>query len=98
MAGFEVIMYGRFWVIAKASAATRCPAPGTPSAAVRHFRQTVLGDVEARLAGAAPVRARMEFLASTAQPELEGLAKDLGYPATSLVEIEGRFRAFVDHI
>src|ERR1035441_9223466 len=29
-------------------------------------------------------------------PELEGLAKDLGYAATSPVEIEGRFRAFVD--
>ena len=31
-------------------------------------------------------------------PELEGLAKDLGYPATSAAEIEGRFRAFVDAV
>jgi hypothetical protein len=31
-------------------------------------------------------------------PELERLAKDLGYPATSPAEIEGRFRALVDGI
>jgi hypothetical protein len=31
-------------------------------------------------------------------PELEGLAKDLGYPVTSPAEIEGRFRAFVDAV
>lgn len=29
-------------------------------------------------------------------PELEGLARELGYPATSVAEIETRFRAFVD--
>lgn len=31
-------------------------------------------------------------------PELEGLAKDLGYPAISPAEIEGRFRAFIDAV
>jgi hypothetical protein len=31
-------------------------------------------------------------------PELEGLAKDLGYPVTSPAEIEGRFRALVGAI
>jgi hypothetical protein len=30
------------------------------------------------------------------QPELEALAKELGYPAVSAVEIEARFRTFVD--
>jgi hypothetical protein len=30
------------------------------------------------------------------QPELEVLAKELGYPSTSALEIEARFRAFVD--
>jgi hypothetical protein len=30
------------------------------------------------------------------QPELEALAKELGYPAISAVEIEARFRTFVD--
>jgi hypothetical protein len=30
------------------------------------------------------------------KPELEVLAKELGYPATSAVEIEARFHAFVD--
>jgi hypothetical protein len=29
-------------------------------------------------------------------PELETLAKELGYPAVSAVEIEARFRTFVD--
>jgi len=29
-------------------------------------------------------------------PELEGLAKELGYPATLAAEIESRFRAFID--
>jgi hypothetical protein len=32
------------------------------------------------------------------QPELEVLAKELGYPATSALEIEARFRAFVDMV
>jgi hypothetical protein len=32
------------------------------------------------------------------KPELEVLAKELGYPATSAAEIEARFRAFVDSI
>jgi hypothetical protein len=32
------------------------------------------------------------------KPELEVLAKELGYPATSAAEIEARFRAFVDLI
>jgi Nucleotidyl transferase AbiEii toxin, Type IV TA system len=32
------------------------------------------------------------------QPELEILAKELGYPATSAKEIEARFRAFVDSV
>jgi hypothetical protein len=30
------------------------------------------------------------------KPELEVLAKELGYPATSAGEIEARFRTFVD--
>ena len=30
------------------------------------------------------------------QPELEVLAKELGYSTTSATEIEARFRAFVD--
>jgi hypothetical protein len=30
------------------------------------------------------------------QPELEMLAKELGYSTTSAIEIEARFRAFVD--
>jgi hypothetical protein len=30
------------------------------------------------------------------QSELEALAKELGYPAVSAVEIEARFRTFVD--
>src|ERR1700733_7339173 len=32
------------------------------------------------------------------QPELEVLAKELGYPATSAVEIEARFHCFVDFV
>jgi len=32
------------------------------------------------------------------QPELEVLAKELGYPATSAVEIEARFSTFVDTV
>jgi predicted nucleotidyltransferase component of viral defense system len=32
------------------------------------------------------------------QPELEGLAKDLGYPTSSAAEIETRFRAFVESV
>ncbi len=32
------------------------------------------------------------------QPELEALAKELGYPAASALEIETRFRAFVDMV
>jgi len=32
------------------------------------------------------------------QPELEVLAKELGYPATSAAEIEARFRDFVDMV
>jgi hypothetical protein len=32
------------------------------------------------------------------QSELEALANELGYPATSATEIEARFRAFVDLI
>jgi hypothetical protein len=31
-------------------------------------------------------------------PELEGFAKDLGYPLTSPAEIEARFRAFIDAV
>jgi hypothetical protein len=31
-------------------------------------------------------------------PELEGLAKELGYRVTSPAEIEGRFCAFVDTV
>ena len=34
-------------------------------------------------------------IAAEWQPELEVLAKDLGYPMTSATEIEARFRAFV---
>lgn len=32
------------------------------------------------------------------KPELEVLAKELGYPATSAAEIEARFRTFVDMV
>jgi len=32
------------------------------------------------------------------KPELEALAKELGYPVTSAAEIEARFRAFVDAV
>ena len=32
------------------------------------------------------------------QPELEVLAKELGYPTTSAAEIEARFRTFVDAV
>ena len=38
-----------------------------------------------------PIRIPAEW-----HPELEVLAKELGYPTTSAVEIEARFRAFVD--
>ena len=40
-----------------------------------------------------PIRIPAEW-----QPELEVLAKELGYPATSAVEIEARFRTFVDAV
>jgi hypothetical protein len=48
-------------------------------------------------------RATHEFPPSTRipiewKPELESLALDLGYPATSAAEIEARFGAFVDRI
>jgi hypothetical protein len=35
-------------------------------------------------------------IAAEWQPELEVLAKELGYSTTSAMEIEARFRAFVD--
>jgi hypothetical protein len=50
-----------------------------------------------------PERAKHEFPPAVRIPiewgsDLEGLAKDLGYPATSPAEIEGRFRAVVDAV
>ena len=40
-----------------------------------------------------PIRIPSEW-----QPEIEILAKELGYPATSATEIEARFRAFVETV
>jgi hypothetical protein len=37
-------------------------------------------------------------IAAEWQPELEVLAKELGYPTTSPTEIEARFRAFVESL
>jgi hypothetical protein len=37
-------------------------------------------------------------IAAEWRPELEVLAKELGYPTTSAEEIEARFRAFVESL